>query len=446
MRPNSILLCILFITADLFSTAKAQVNTTDSLALVDLYNSTNGPNWTKHINWLTIAPVSTWYGVGVTNNRVTSLSLTANRLNGKLPSSIGNLTGLQSLDLYANNLKGAIPSSVGNLVNLTYLSFYMNNLSGAIPSSIGNLINLTTLNFSTNNLAGAIPFSIGNLINLTYLDLTGKVTDKPRLSGVIPSSIGKLVKLIDLELSYNTLSGELPSTFNKLVNLKRINLQHNQLTQRSNVNIPDYPKNSYTVALQYNQFTFDGLEFIAEKYLFAQYDPQANTTIHQQGNVLSVYAGGTLSNNTYYWHKAGVDGSTQITGDSTFTPAESGQYYVNVTNSVVTQFNGAGGRALILRSDTITYTAPLAVQKRVPVVKTNTTVTHFSIYPNPATNLLHIQTNGVADIVITNSDGKVLLDRTINNNNVINISKYANGVYYIQNKTTGEMQKVIVAH
>jgi hypothetical protein len=28
-------------------------NVNDSLALVDLYNSTNGPSWTIHNNWLT---------------------------------------------------------------------------------------------------------------------------------------------------------------------------------------------------------------------------------------------------------------------------------------------------------------------------------------------------------------------------------------------------------
>ncbi len=33
--------------------AKAQVDVNDSLALVDLYNSTNGPGWYSNDNWLT---------------------------------------------------------------------------------------------------------------------------------------------------------------------------------------------------------------------------------------------------------------------------------------------------------------------------------------------------------------------------------------------------------
>ena len=62
------------------------VNTQDSLALVDLYNSTNGPQWTKHGNWLTTKPVSTWYGITVSADRVTEADLIANNLTGKIPA------------------------------------------------------------------------------------------------------------------------------------------------------------------------------------------------------------------------------------------------------------------------------------------------------------------------------------------------------------------------
>lgn len=38
------------------------VDKNDSLALVALYNSTNGPNWRNEFNWLE-GPVNTWKGV-----------------------------------------------------------------------------------------------------------------------------------------------------------------------------------------------------------------------------------------------------------------------------------------------------------------------------------------------------------------------------------------------
>ena len=50
----------------------AQVNVQDSLALVDLYNSTGGPNWANQDNWLA-GTVSTWYGILVTEGRVIAI-------------------------------------------------------------------------------------------------------------------------------------------------------------------------------------------------------------------------------------------------------------------------------------------------------------------------------------------------------------------------------------
>ncbi len=48
--------------------SKAQVNKGDSLALVDLYNSTNGVQWTNNSGWLQ-GPVSSWVGLRLQGNR-----------------------------------------------------------------------------------------------------------------------------------------------------------------------------------------------------------------------------------------------------------------------------------------------------------------------------------------------------------------------------------------
>ncbi|MBS1601953.1 MAG: hypothetical protein JST42_04745, partial [Bacteroidetes bacterium] len=140
----------------------------DSLALVDLYNATNGPNWVNHTNWLTTAPVRTWYGVGVYDNagrdstRVVVISLAGNHLLGQLPASLGNLTALLQLTVNANSLSGALPSSIGNLSKLGLLELSQNLFSGSIPSSFANLTaselySSPVFNFSHNNLSGIVP-------------------------------------------------------------------------------------------------------------------------------------------------------------------------------------------------------------------------------------------------------------------------------------------------
>ena len=56
----------------------AQIDKGDSLALVDIYNITDGANWTTNTNWLTKKPVSTWYGVTTAGSRVKILDLGKN--------------------------------------------------------------------------------------------------------------------------------------------------------------------------------------------------------------------------------------------------------------------------------------------------------------------------------------------------------------------------------
>ena len=112
----------------------------DSLALVALYDSTGGANWTN--SWNLNTPVSTWYGVTVSGGRMTILTLQSNQLNGSIPPELGNLDSLTLLYLNDNQLTGSIPVELGDLANLTGLFLYSNELSG-----LPDLSALTALKF-----------------------------------------------------------------------------------------------------------------------------------------------------------------------------------------------------------------------------------------------------------------------------------------------------------
>ncbi len=206
-------------------TVSYSVSPQDSLALVNLFDSTTGKGWFNNTNWLTSAPVSNWFGVKVSNGRVVGLQLSGNNLKGYIPHNIGNLTGLNFLFLGTNIIRGSLPDELGNLVNLNTLIVNNNQLVGNIPSSIGNLLQLADLELAINNLSGSIPASLGSLSNLTVLALW-----QNKLSGSIPSSLGKLKNLTTLGLNTNMLNGALPAALGNLTNLLSLNVSYNQLT------------------------------------------------------------------------------------------------------------------------------------------------------------------------------------------------------------------------
>ena len=79
-------------------------------ALVDLYKSTKGANWSHATNW--VEPFKTnWSGVYVSQGHVVVLDLRAKNLRGSLPDSLGNLSSLQAIYLGSNQIIGSLPAS-----------------------------------------------------------------------------------------------------------------------------------------------------------------------------------------------------------------------------------------------------------------------------------------------------------------------------------------------
>ena len=208
-------------TATPTATPTVQTNASDDrAALSAFYEATDGANWERSDNWLTDAPLATWYGVTTDNSgRVTVLSLGDNQLSGSIPdlSALNNLVGLI---LFNNQLSGSIPD-LSALTNLSVLSLFNNELSGSIPD-LSALTNLTTLDLTGNKLTGPIP-DLSALINLERLSLGNN-----ELSGSIPD-LSALTNLERLYLRNNELSGSIPD-LSALTNLERLYLRNNELS------------------------------------------------------------------------------------------------------------------------------------------------------------------------------------------------------------------------
>ena len=185
------------------------------------------------------------------------------------------------------------------------------------------------------------------------------------------------------------------------------------------------------------------MELIAQRFPYAQYGHQAQIPVSNSNSALSVSAGGTLSNNTYTWYSITKNKYTRVAirnGDSVFHPSETGIYVARIVNSVATQ--------LVLYSDTVQYKTSALDNN---IVAANTSVSDatgktndFVVYPNPAKDVLHVETNAGAIFSLTDQSGKILLNQNINNKGSLDISRLSAGLYYLKNNNTGVAKAVII--
>ena len=225
-----------------FTTVNAVVPEIQREALVALYSSTEGDNWTDNTNWLSGDPCDDdWLGVTCDATPVViGLNLyldayTGNNLVGAIPSEIGNLANLVELNLQNNALTGDIPTEIGNISNLEILNlggFRGNLLTGSIPLTFVNLTRLRTLDLHKNQLVGTIPEFIGSFTSLEVLD----IGLNPLTSGNIPTFLGNLTNLRLLNIGSTNLTGSIIPELSKLILLETLNLYANNLSG----NIPDF--------------------------------------------------------------------------------------------------------------------------------------------------------------------------------------------------------------
>lgn len=194
-------------------------------ALVALYRSTGGDNWTESTNWLTDRHVSTWHGVIAFDGRVSVLNLSENNLTGEIPAELGSLSHLRRLHLQRNGLSGPIPLELANLTLNEALFLHRNALSGEIPAELGGLSKLRWLGLNANQLSGAIPAELGDLSELRWLNL-----DENELSGALPAELGNLSNLKVLWIWKNALSGEIPPSLGRLTQVLWLDFSENELT------------------------------------------------------------------------------------------------------------------------------------------------------------------------------------------------------------------------
>lgn len=158
--------------------SQTDIPSSECETLVELYQSTDGANWTDNSNWLDDSPCA-WFGVECVNGSVYTLYLASNGLSGTV-SDLSSLSKLFRLNLDFNQLTGSLPDLSG-LTDLSGVDLYSNQFSGSIPA-FSNLPNLGYLNLGYNSLSGFLPEELATLPSLGSL-----IIDTNQLSGALPA-------------------------------------------------------------------------------------------------------------------------------------------------------------------------------------------------------------------------------------------------------------------
>lgn len=442
-----------------------QVNMQDSLVLVTLYNTLDGPNWTEHVGWLE-GPVSSWHGITIENDRVTEINLQFNNLTGEFPSEIGQLTALKVLNLAINNISGDLPAEIGDLLALEELTISKNDLTGAVPTSITQLTSLHRLvllgNFFTgplpdlsplqalehlviggNDFAGPFPEWVTQLSNLQFIDMTSM-----GLNGEVPETILEALPELDIfKVFGNNLEGDVGLWFHGSTPANDFQISRNNFSGAladgvvdleilafviDNNEITGIPDFSSATEMKRHFFVDDNkLGFHElEKALGVQtYDssnvrlgPQkrllANETlVVKRGDAVTLSSGSTGMKDSYQWYKnaqpiPGATG-TELLIDN-YQDIDAGDYHCVISHPDF---------AFNLERNIVTLeTEPVSSLQEL-------SASDFQVYPNPATDIVTVRGDGVRSVALYDLYGRQV---THSVDQTINIRGLAPGIYTLR--------------
>lgn len=164
----------------------ARISHSDSLALVQFYNNTNGATWRDTYVWNLLLPATTWKGVTLEENPRADGAFHVKRLElsgARLVGTIGDV-------VIAGVIVSKDPLSVLKYIEVINLSSN-SGLVGSLPPSWAEFSFLETLNLADCNLVNSvlggfnIPKQYGDFSNnLTVLKVNGNL-----LTGTIPQEV-----------------------------------------------------------------------------------------------------------------------------------------------------------------------------------------------------------------------------------------------------------------
>uniref|UniRef100_A0A0D9YST6 non-specific serine/threonine protein kinase n=1 Tax=Oryza glumipatula TaxID=40148 RepID=A0A0D9YST6_9ORYZ len=205
-------------------------------------------------SWRNRTDCCTWEGIICdVDGAVTEILLASRGLEGRISSSLSELTSLSRLNLSYNSLSGGLPPELIFSGSIVVLDVSFNCLGGELQEvdSSSSDWPLQVLNISSNLFTGAFPSTTWEkMSNLVAINASNN-----SFTGHIPSSFCiSSLSFAALDLCYNQFSGEIPAGIGKCSALRMLKAGHNNITGA----LPD--DLFHATSLEYLSFPNNGLQ------------------------------------------------------------------------------------------------------------------------------------------------------------------------------------------
>jgi uncharacterized protein YjbI with pentapeptide repeats len=349
----------------------SQCNHPDYAGLMELYNSTGGPNWTNNTGWKEGAagtncdPCNGWFGVFCSNGRVSEILLSG--INGTLPNF--TLDSLVTLNLFGCTITSPLPD-FKYLKNLENLSFGECALTGRLPDF--NLENLINLEIFTFGIEGPLPdFQYLRALKTFYLY-------DENLRSHIPY-FRNSENLESLTLKGGSINGQIP-TFKNLKYLKKINFSNNMLIG----SIPELSHLNFLkdVNLSNNNLSGCYLPYICN---IESFSTDKNNLLPWKGDYLNYCVGGSI------FGAICDDGINSTIEDQILNNCVCLGTFVDTCNVLVydtvtvidTIFETISDTTFITITENISVTDTLIINLNIPNSSNDPITNRIIVYPNP---------------------------------------------------------------
>lgn len=253
---KKILLVPFIFTLLLTTSLKSQDLSSDSTALMAIYNACGGPNW-ANANWSS-PNLADWTGVRIDDGRVVFLDLDRQNLINEIPDDIYDLTGLEILRLRDTEVVFNITDQLANLTELVEINIFMQNASIASYDVLCEMPNLVDLRFNSISGPDVFPDCLFEKPLTDFGFLNMDFGGQP-----LPEGLGNIPTIRGINVINSNFGGELPlSLCNEFDNWRFLILSDNDFsgtTLPSCLPMPSFNQFILTDCGFEGDFNFDGI-------------------------------------------------------------------------------------------------------------------------------------------------------------------------------------------